>query len=580
MAAGAGAALPVVVMAAIVVFLVVGVRSGPLAWGHLLSSPVWDPSRGDYGATAMIFGTAVVSAVALLLAAPLGWAAAVAVVEVAPARWRRPLQGTAELLAVVPSIVYGLVGIVYLRPFVARLAGVPGGDSLLAAGLVLAVMVVPTVVAVSADALDAVPRATREAAAACGLTRTEVIRSAVLPAARRGMGAAALLALARALGETIAVFLLVGRADGRFPSSVGDVLTRLERPGQTLTTKLNGPESVLAGTSGAHWAALCALGLILLAVVVVLTAAGQRRAQRSGEPRRRAPAGVGTGRLAGRARAGADRALRAGLWVALAVVVALVAAVVVAVATRAGAAFDPSFWWTPARGASGGGIRQQLAGTVLLVAAAGVLAAPVGLGLGLVIAEYAHRGAAQWLRTLTLTLAGVPSILLGLWGYWLFGTRLGWDKSWLAGAIVLAVLAVPPAAVAVAAAVDALPPDRREAAGALGLRRHQLVRSVLVPQAVPGLVTGLLLGLARAAGETAPLLFTATVFSGAPALPSGVHNSPVSSLPTHLFNLAQDAAEPAARRAAWGSAFALMAVAGLLVLAAVPARRSLRRRTA
>ncbi|MGH8974937.1 MAG: ABC transporter permease subunit, partial [Acidimicrobiia bacterium] len=261
-------------------------------------------------------------------------------------------------------------------------------------------------------------------------------------------------------------------------------------------------------------------------------------------------------------------------------VLLLVAAVLAVVAARAGAAFDPSFWWTPSRGASGGGIRDQLAGTLLMVAVAGLMAAPVGLGLGLVVAEYARPGPARWLRTLTLTLGGVPSILLGLWGYWLFATRLGWGKSWLTGSIVLAVVAIPPVVIAVVAALAALPGERREAALGLGLRRVQLVRSVLVPHAVPGLVTGLLLGLARAAGETAPLLFTATVFSGAPTLPSGVREAPVAALPTHVFTLAQDAADPAALRTAWGAAFALVVVAGLLVLAAVPARRRLRLVTA
>ena len=584
-AVGLASAAAGLAFGAVVAFLVLGMRSGTVDWSRLLTSPVWDPARLHFGATAMLWGTAAVAVVALVLAAPVGWAAAVAVVELAPPRWRRSLRAAAELLAVVPSIVYGLIGIAYLRPFVSRMAGVPGGDSLLAAGLVLAVMILPTILAVSADALDDVPSATREAAAACGLTRTEVITAAVLPVARRRMAAGALLGLARALGETIAVFLVVGRADGRVPSSAGDLLTRLVRPGQTLTTKLNGPESVLAGTSGAHWAALCSLGLLLLAAVIALTVLGQRRAVPTGSAR--VAGGWRTrrgGRLGlsarGRFRRVRDRGLRLGIWAALSLVMLLVAAVAVAVASRGGAAVDPAFWWTPAAGASGGGIRGQLVGTLLLVGVAGLLAGPVGLGLGLLVAEYAGPRASRWLRVLTVTLGGVPSILLGLWGYWLFATRLGWGRSWLTGGIVLAVVAVPPVVIAVAAAVAALPAERREAALGLGLKRVQLVRSVLVPQAVPGLVTGLLLGLARAAGETAPLLFTAAVFSGAPTLPSGVRDAPVAALPTHIFILAQDAAEPGARRAAWGAAVALIVVAGLLVLVAVPARRRLERRAA
>jgi phosphate transport system permease protein len=570
------------VLAAIVGFLVAGVRSGPVDWPQLVTSSVWDPAGGRFGAAAMVFGTAAVAATALALAAPLGWAAAVAITELAPARWRRGLRAGAELLAVVPSIVYGLLGIAFLRPLVARLANVPGGDSLLAAALVLAVMVLPTIVAVSADALAAVPARAREAAAACGLNRTEVIRSAVVPQARRGMAAAALLALARALGETIAVFLVVGRADGRMPDGLGDVWTRLVRPGQTLTTKLNGPESVLAGTSGTHWAALCALGLVLLAAVAVLTVIGLRRATGSsarstspGRARRAERTGLRSCRAGRRAR---DRAARAALLAALALPLVLVAAIAAVVATRGTAALDPAFWWSASRGASGGGVRDQLLGTALLVGAAGVLAAPVGLGLGLVVAEYARPRAGRALRSLVLTLGGVPSILLGLWGYWLFTTRLGWGRSWLTGAIVLAVLAVPPVAVAVAAAVGDLPGERREAALSAGLRRSQLVRSVLVPHAVPALVTGLLLGLARAAGETAPLLFTAAVFSGASGLPSGIEDSPVATLPTHIFTLAQDGGDAASQAAVWGSALALIVVAGVLVLAAVPFRRRLEAR--
>ncbi|MGQ0743080.1 MAG: ABC transporter permease subunit [Acidimicrobiales bacterium] len=610
--------LAVASLAAVVAFLVIGVRSGPLDWWTLLTSRVWDAPRSDFGAGAMIWGTAVVAVLSMGLAAPLGWGAALALHELAPARWRRWLRSGCELLAVVPSIVFGLLGVAFIRPLVSGAFGVPGGDSLLAAGLVLALMVLPTVVAVSVDALAGVPARVRESAAACGLNRSEVVRSAVLPLARRGMGAAVLLGLARALGETIAVFLVVGRADGRFPTSLIDGFERLIRPGQTLTTKLNGPESVLAGTAGAHWAAMCALGLLLLGAVAVLTVVGRRwggtasqgsAASRGGTGDPASPpdqggfsrrlAGFGPGRprpLGGRvkpncrprlparghdryftgahrARRGRDLLARLGLSACLVITLTSLSGVLVTVAMRGSAAWDPRFWLSPSSGAFGGGVLNQLSGTILLVLAAGALAGPIGLGLGLTMAELARPRAARWLQTVTLTLGGVPSILLGLWGYWLLSTRLGWGKSWLAGAIVLAVVAVAPVAVAVASAAAALPPERREAALALGLRREQVMLRVVLPRAVPGLVTGLLLGLARAAGETAPLLFTATVFSGAALLPTGVRQAPVSSLPTHIFDLAQDAADPAALATAWGAALALVLVAGALALAAIPARR-------
>lgn len=560
---------------AIVGFLVVGVRSGPVDWVELLTSPTWDPARGAFGAAAMIFGTVAVSAMALMLAAPLGWGAAIAINELVDPRRRRLVRSGVELLAAVPSIVYGLIGVALVRPLVRDLTGSPGGDSLLAAGLVLAVMVLPTVVAVSVDALSAVPASVREAAAALGLTRTEVVWAAVLPAARPGMRASVLLGLARALGETIAVFLVIGRADGRLPSPAG-ALAALAEPGQSLTTKLGGPEPVLAGTSGGHWAAINALGIVLLLSVAATTVFALRARRGRGRGRGRTTSASRAGlRRALPARAGRDRAIAFACRFALGVPLALLAVLVVAVATRGTAAFDPGFWTTAASGADGGGVRGQIVGTIVLVVAAGVLAAPVGLGLGLLLAEYAGPRLSSALRAATVTLGGVPSILLGLAGYRLLSVGLGWGKSWLAGAIVLGAVVVPVAALATAARLDALDPARRESALALGLQRGQLTRSVLVPHAAAGLLTGVLLGLARAAGETAPLLFTAAVFSGAATVPSGVVDAPVVTLPTHLFNLSQDASQPAALQAAWGSAVVLLVIAGTLLLAAVPARRRL-----
>jgi phosphate transport system permease protein len=551
----------------VVGFVLAGLAAGEVDWHALLTTSTWDAPGGAYGVTAMLWGTAAVSVIALSLAVPVGWAAATALHEQLPARLSRPLRTGVELLAAVPSIVYGLVGVAVLRPFVSSVGDVPGGDSLLAAGLVLAVMVLPTIVAVSVDALAAVPGDVREAAAALGLTRREVVRSAVLPLARPGMRAAVLLGLARALGETIAVFLVIGRADGRLPDPAS-ALSSLLSPGQTLTTKLGGPEPVLAAAVGEHRASLAAVGLLLLVLVAAVTLAGTRRpaARRTRVVRRRA---------AGRFRAVTDRGVTAVRNAAVLLPLLLLTGVLALLLARGGAALFPSFWLTPALGASGGGVRDQVAGTLLLVAAAGAVALPAGLGLGMVLGEYAGPRLTRWLRTATLTLGGVPTILLGLAGYAFFSTALGWGKSWLAGALVLAVVATPVVALTTAARLDQLAPARREAALSLGLTRSQLARSVLLPHARPAVLTGLLLGLARAAGETAPLLFTATVFAGASTVPTGVVQAPVQSLPTHVFALAQDAADPAALSAAWGSALVLVVLAGLLLLAAVPARRRL-----
>jgi phosphate transport system permease protein len=278
-------------------------------------------------------------------------------------------------------------------------------------------------------------------------------------------------------------------------------------------------------------------------------------------------------RHAALARGGRDRVAHLLLRASVAAPALLVLAVFLPVVTRGSKAWSPAFWLSVAEGATGGGVRGQVVGTLLLVAVAGIIAAPAGLALGLVTAEYASPKASRRLRTATVTLAGVPSIVLGLAGYWLFAGQLGWGKSWLAGGIVLAVIAIPPVAVAVVGCLDALPTERREAACALGLSKGQVARDLLIPHVRPGIVTGTLLGLARAAGETAPLLFTATVFAGAPELPGGIVNAPVAALPSHVFNLIQDAADPAAVAQAWGAATVLLVIAATLLVAAGLTRR-------
>ncbi|MEV6327875.1 phosphate ABC transporter permease subunit PstC [Streptomyces sp. NPDC051909] len=568
---GAGTVSVAGVMLVLVGYLGVGLLSGAVDWTGLLAEPMWSPSDSVFGGLAMIYGSAVVCLVSLVLAVPVGWAGAIALSEYLPPRLARPLRMSVELLAAVPSIVYGLIGIMAVRPLIAWLGDVPGGDSLLAAGIVLAVMITPTIVAVSVDALSAVPDRYREAAYSLGLTRREVVRSAVLPQARQGMRAGVLLGLARALGEAIAVFLVVGRADGRLPTSFGELLDSLVHPGQTLTTKLAGPEPVLAGTSGPYFAAICGLGLILLALVAASTVWGIRRSSGSGPGAGSAARGIRK-RQPVRMRGELDRAVGVLRMGALLLPGALLVAMLAILATRGSAAFAPAFWFTSAAGSAGGGVSDQILGTLLLVVTTGLISLPLGFGAGILLGVYASARAGRVLQTVTVVVGGTPTILLGLAGFVIICTTMGWGRSWLAGAIVLVPVVVPVVALTTAGRVGGMPVEMTESALALGLSRAQYIRSVVVPYAWPATLTGLLLGLARAAGETAPLLFTATVFFGAPALPGGIVNAPVQALPTHIFTLSQDSGDPQAVSQAWGSALVLVLITAVLLCVAVALR--------
>lgn len=213
-------------LATILVVLGVGARSSIVALGPgFLGGTVWDPTRDTFGAVPFVYGTLVTSALALLLGVPISLGIAVFLSELAPDWLRVPLTYLVELLAAVPSVVYGLWGIFVLVPVMRRwvepavqaalgwlpiFSGTPIGVDKFTAGVILAVMIIPTISAVSREALLAVPANQREAALSLGATRWETTRLAVLKYARSGIFGATVLGLGRAVGETMAVTMTIG----------------------------------------------------------------------------------------------------------------------------------------------------------------------------------------------------------------------------------------------------------------------------------------------------------------------------------------------------------------------------------
>lgn len=263
--------------------------------------------------------------------------------------------------------------------------------------------------------------------------------------------------------------------------------------------------------------------------------------------------------------------LMAGTCAALAVSVLI--GIVGAIAWRGVSAIRWSFFTEQIRlvGAEGG-IFYNLIGTVVLMATAVVLASPIATGLALVHGVYLK--SLRWKRRLKLllyVLNGVPSILFGIFGLIVFVNFFGWGKSWLAGGILLAVMILPTVTVALIERIESLPAPYVEAAAGLGLNQSQIIWSVVLPQSMNGLITGSLLGLARAAGETAPIMFTATVFAGA-TIPRGIKDNPVLSLPYHIFILAQDSFDQNAAAKLWGTALVLVGLVLALSLMALPSR--------
>lgn len=245
---------------------------------EFVSGKKWFYRQDQYGTAPMIYGTLAVALVAMALAAPIGIGSAVFCACFLPSRLRLIFKVAIELLAGVPSVVYGLLGILLLRDWVYEILepfDVLSGDSLLTAGILLGVMILPTLITLADDALFYVPLSRRLAARGLGLTHTESILHVSFPHAWRGILSALLLALGRACGEMIAVFLVVGRQDNQWPGELLSVRPLIEA-GQTLSTKLGSSETNIAYGHQTHWSAMVGVGLLLLLIATTVTIIGSK----------------------------------------------------------------------------------------------------------------------------------------------------------------------------------------------------------------------------------------------------------------------------------------------------------------
>jgi phosphate transport system permease protein len=266
----------------LLIFVAVGIAAWPAlrTFGFsFLTSSDWDPVAQHFGAAPAIYGTIVSSILALLIATPLAIGVAVFLSEFAPRWLRQPIAFTVDLLAAIPSVIYGLWGIYILVPILRQdvmpflrdtlhlgvlplFSGPAYGNSMLAAGVILAIMCLPYISAVTREVLAAVPRSQREAALALGATRWEVIRDAIIPYARSGIIGGIMLGLGRALGETMAVTMVIGNRH--------EIAASLFAPGYTMASLI--ANEFNEATGDLHKSSLMAVGFVLLLVTFVINA--------------------------------------------------------------------------------------------------------------------------------------------------------------------------------------------------------------------------------------------------------------------------------------------------------------------
>ena len=239
----------------------------------MLSGTVWQPTKGLYGILPMITGTFYITFIALLIGIPFGLATAIYLAEIAPARTAGLIRPAIELLAAIPSVIYGLFGMVVINAFMrylqrGLLSGILPTDyqvgySVLSGGIVLAIMIMPTIINIAEDALKAVPRTYKEAAFALGSTHIQTIFRVLIPAAKSGIVSAIMLAMGRSIGETMALIMVIGNVTAMPEHGLLSVFA----PSSSLTATM---ALEMGYAAPEHRAALFAVGIVLFCIIALL----------------------------------------------------------------------------------------------------------------------------------------------------------------------------------------------------------------------------------------------------------------------------------------------------------------------
>jgi len=552
---------------------------------NFITGMTWNPTGNPpmYGIFPLIVGTVLVTIGAMVISIPLGIGSALYISELAPAGVKAVVKPAIELLAGIPSVVFGFFGLVVLTSWIQVTFDVPTGQTWLAGSILLGIMALPTIISVSEDAISSVPREFKEGSLAVGANHWQTISRVIVPGALSGITAAIILGMGRALGETMAVLMVTGNA-AIIPSPIWNVLS----PIRTLTGTL-GIEMGEVAIGSTHFHALFGVAVVLLVITLgvnlMATAILGRIRERqmpTGEKKknllfcaiarsgwmggvRNATPWIGAVLLTGLMflLSGAGAAvLTLGMTggvittrrripprlvqkiafalIALSIVVVLVVLGIILwdiVSKGIGYISWDFLTQSPRDLGRAGGIFPALVGTLYLVIGAIAIALPLGLGAAVYLTEYTREGKiTRMIRTGADLLNGTPSIVFGLFGFAFLVLYLNFGVSLIAGQITLALMVLPTIIRTTEEALKTVPCSVREGSLALGATKWQTISRVVIPPAMPGIITGTILSIGRAAGETAPILFTAVVFSQR-FLPTSLFE-PVMALPYHLYILA------------------------------------------
>ncbi|MHA1745946.1 MAG: phosphate ABC transporter permease PstA [Promethearchaeota archaeon] len=579
-----------------------------------LTGTSWRPvEQQAYGALPLIVGTFLTTLGAMIITVPIGILTAVYIAELAPLKLKKILKFFVELLSGIPSVVYGYFGLIVLTNWIRIFFDRPTGQSWLAGSIILAIMALPTVISISVNSLNAVPNEYREAALGMGANRWEAISKIILPAAFSGIKTAIILGTGRAIGETMAVLMVSGNTT-IIPSPITNIFSPVRTITATLGIEIT--ETAIYGTHYQLLFALVVVLYVIIIIINALAEfvlekfnnerdvkpKPQNKQNKQHKQKYSKKSFVTALHIKIGFKSNKQMFYRVsfyllGFWVLaswLGVWIALGSALLILVATKIYSRIPNRMQENMAFGliysavitvfailvivigfviikgvsviswefltsyprdlGRKGGIFPAIVGSLYLVAGAVAFAVPLGIASGLYLAEYTKPNKFNRLIRMSIdNLNGTPSIVFGLFGFIVFCIFTGWGKTLLAGQLTLALMILPTLIRTTEQAILSVRQDVREGSYALGANKWDTVKKIVIPSAIPGIVTGTILGMGRAIGETAPIMFTAAVFS-LRRLPNSFL-SPVMALPYHLFLLSTTV--PGGQENAYGTAFVL-----------------------
>jgi phosphate transport system permease protein len=534
---------------------------------NFLFGTEWIPSgiNPSFGIIPLLSGTILIAGGALFIGAPLGVAAAIFLSEFAGYKLRSLVKPIIEVLAGIPSIVYGFFALMFISPIMRDIFDATYFNAA-SAIIVIAIMLLPIVISISDDAMKAVPNHLRESSYALGATRWETATKVVMPAASSGIIASILLGLARAIGETMVVVLAAGSVARLTLNPFEETMTMSAYIAKVATGDIPPGVAVSAGF---------AVGLVLFIITYVInTIAAHVVLQiKTGSSYKLKKSKKFDNKeinsifmiistikksfsiLINKTRTVISkikktikkrkrltlkqRYLRQRIGITLvggSIVIAIVFLVILLgnILTEGFSGLNLSFLTSfPSRFPEKAGILPIIMGSIYLMGLTLIFAAPLGVGAAIYLNEFARDTRyTRFLRRIIQNLAGVPSIVFGLMGLTIFVRIFGFGPSLLSGSLTLTIMVLPIVVVATEESLRAIPESFREAARGVGSTKWQTVRHHVLPNATPGILTGIILSLSRAIGETAPILFIAAVF--AKTIPSNIFDG-FLALPTQIF---------------------------------------------